>query len=175
MSATPIREALRLLQADGLVDYRPHYGIIVAESNSPESIVEIHRIRVLLEPLATELAVSAMTDETLDELERLHRELGEACSSGDGRAFSEINASWHATLYGAGNTTYLRDFISRLWQGFPWLTIWVLPGRPAMTLREHGEIMEAIRRRDGAAAAALMREHIESGQDTVDQHDGNPL
>ena len=69
MSATPIREALRLLQADQLVDYRPHHGVVVKES-PPEATVEIYRIKSPLEPLSTELEVESLSDVCLAELER---------------------------------------------------------------------------------------------------------
>jgi len=166
MSATPIREALRLLQADRLVDYRPHHGVVVTES-PPEATVEIYRIRSVLEPLAAELAVESLADARLEELERLHSLLKAAVASGRGKQIAELNASWHWTLYESAQSTYLNDFIRRLWEGFPWRTMWALPGRAKQSLREHEAMMAAIRERDGTGAAARMREHIESGAETL--------
>lgn len=166
MSATPIREALRLLQADHLIDYRPHHGVVVKES-SPDAIVEIYRIRSVLEPLAAELAVGSLADDRLGELERLHQSLGAAVSSGRGKRIAEINADWHWALYESAHSTYLNDFIRRLWGGFPWRTMWALPGRAEQSLREHEAMMEAIRAGDGGEAAARMRAHIVSGAETL--------
>ena len=166
MSATPIREALRLLQADRLVDYRPHHGVVVTEPSN-EVTREIYRIRSLLEPLATELAVADLTEDRLAELERLHSALRAAVSSGRGKRIAEANASWHWTLYESASPTYLNDFIRRLWEGFAWRTMWAIPGRAEQSLREHESMMEAIRARDPAEAAARMREHIESGVETL--------
>ena len=166
MSATPIREALRLLQADRLVDYRPHHGVVVTES-PPEVTVEIYRIRGVLEPLAAELAVASLSREQLGQLERLHAELTAAVSSGLGKRIAERNAAWHWALYESASSTYLNDFIRRLWEGFPWRTMWALPGRAELSLREHEAMMEPIRAGDSAAAAARMREHIESGAETL--------
>jgi DNA-binding GntR family transcriptional regulator len=166
MSATPIREALRLLQADRLVDYRPHHGVVVTEP-SPEVTLEIYRIRSLLEPLAAELAVADLPDGRLAELERLHAALASAVSAGRGKRISEVNASWHWTLYESANSTYLNDFIRRLWEGFAWRTMWAIPGRAEQSLREHEAMMDAIRARDASAAAVRMREHIESGVETL--------
>jgi DNA-binding GntR family transcriptional regulator len=94
MSATPIREALRLLQADRLIEYRPHHGVVVKEA-SPEAAAEIYRIRSALEPLAAQLAVESLTVSRLHELERLHTALKSAVSSGRGKQIAEVNAAWH--------------------------------------------------------------------------------
>src|SRR5205085_6488704 len=166
MSATPIREALRLLQADRLVDYRPHHGVVVTEP-SKEVTREIYRIRSLLEPLAAELAVSELAEERLAELERLHAVLRSAVSSGRGKQIAEANAAWHWTLYESAESTYLINFIRRLWEGFAWRTMWAIPGRAKQSLREHEAMMGAVRSRDAAEAAARMREHIESGMETL--------
>jgi DNA-binding GntR family transcriptional regulator len=166
MSATPIREALRLLQADRLVDYRPHHGVVVAEAR-PELTAEIYRIRSVLEPLAVELAVPQLSQDALAELERLHAALKAAVAAGRGKRITDANAAWHWVLYDAAESTYLTDFIRRLWDGFPWRTMWALPGRAERSFREHTALMAAIRKRDPAAAAARMREHIESGTGTL--------
>jgi DNA-binding GntR family transcriptional regulator len=168
MSATPIREALRLLQADRLVDYRPHHGVVVTET-PPEATAEIYRLRAVLEPMATERAVSSLAPEGLRELERLHTELESAVASGRGKRIADRNAAWHWALYESANSLYLNDFIRRLWEGFPWRTMWALPGRAELSLREHEAMMQAIRAGDGIATAALMREHVESGEETLVQ------
>ena len=98
MSPTPIREALRLLQADGFVDYRPHQGIVVAELSLSE-VDGVLRLRRLLEPFAVELAVPALTRAQSRELERLHARLLAAVASGRGTAVSEYNAAWHWAIY----------------------------------------------------------------------------
>src|SRR3972149_3760711 len=69
ISVTPIREALRLLQADGVVVYRPHLGIGVGDYYP---VREVRRLRAVLEPLATELAMPHLAAK-IDVLERLHR------------------------------------------------------------------------------------------------------
>ena len=166
MSATPIREALRLLQADRLVDYRPHHGVVVTET-PPEATAEIYRLRTVLEPLAAEQAVRNLSPGRLKELERLHTEHRAAVASGRGKQIADRNAAWHWALYESANSLYLNDFIRRLWEGFPWRTMWALPGRAELSLREHDAMMETVRAGDGAATAELMREHIESGEETL--------
>lgn len=158
MSATPIREALRLLQADKLVEYRPHRGIVVSSISSAR-IVEAFELRMELEPLATRLAVPRLSDSKVNELETLHKELKR---EKPGQRSTELNAQWHWTIYDASGREYLRDFISRLWEVFPWRTIRLIAGRPTASLREHDSVMQAIRKSDADLAAARMRTHIES-------------
>jgi len=141
-------------------------GVVVTEPSN-EVTREIYRIRSVLEPLATELAVGGLGDDRLAELERLHSALRSAVSSGRGKRIAEANATWHWTLYESADPTYLNDFIRRLWEGFAWRTMWAIPGRAEQSLSEHEAMMDAIRVRDAEAAATRMREHIESGVETL--------
>lgn len=166
MSPTPVREALRVLQADGLVRYRSHQEIVVVE-HSPEEALEVYRLRSLLEPLATELGGVRLTDGQLRTLERLHDRLVSAADSGRRRSTGTINASWHWTIYEASASPLLLSFVRRLWEAFPWRTMWVLPGRADTSVEEHSRIMDALRADDAALAAIHMRAHIESGRDTL--------
>ena len=75
ISPTPIREALRLLQSEGLVDHHAHRGAAVAEY-SPEDAVEVYRLRAMLEPLAAELAAGRATPDEVADIRRLHDDAG---------------------------------------------------------------------------------------------------
>jgi DNA-binding GntR family transcriptional regulator len=166
MSPTPVREALRLLQADGLVDYRAHYGIVVSKP-SVDEIRELFRLRSVLEPLACELAVPRLDERTLAQLDRAHEQQVEAVGANRGSAIAKSNADWHWTLYEAAGSPLLSDFIRRLWQAFPWRTMWALPGRSELSLRQHTALMKAIRKGDARGAAELLREHVTSGEETM--------
>jgi DNA-binding GntR family transcriptional regulator len=166
MSPTPIREALRSLQADGLVAYRPHHGIFVATLSAAE-VEEVFRLRSTLEPEAVERAVELMDDTLIVQLRKVHQELTRAAERGDAKRFAEYNSRWHWTLYRAAQSPRLEDFIERLWEAFPWRIFGAIPGRTERTGREHSEIEKAVAERDGPAAAALMREHINNGRDTL--------
>lgn len=162
MSPTPIREALRLLQADGLVTYRPHQGIVVAELSEPET-AEVIRLRCLLEGSAVELAVAALTPARLRELERLHQRFLAAVASDRGKDIVAGNEAWHYVLYDVAGSPLLTEFIRRLWDVYPWRTMWVLPGRTEQSAEEHEAIMQAVRAGDVATAADRMRSHIALG------------
>jgi len=166
MSPTPIREALRLLQADRLVDYRAHHGIVVAEL-SADTTEEVYHLRALLEPLAVELAVPRLTNAGLQELERLHERHASAPTSKGGAAVSDRNRAWHWAIYEASDWPILNNLVRQLWEAFPWRTMWALPGRTTLSLDQHEAVMEAIRARDAAGAAERMRDHVTSGRETL--------
>ena len=166
MSPTPIREALRLLQADRLIDYRAHQGIVVAEL-SVQTTEEVYHLRAVLEPLAVELAVPELTDSAALELERLHERHSSARMSKGAAAVSDRNLAWHWAIYEASGWPILNDLIRQLWEAFPWRTMWALPGRWSLSLEEHEAVMAAIRKRDASLAAQRMREHVTSGRETL--------
>jgi DNA-binding GntR family transcriptional regulator len=162
MSATPVREALRLLQSDGLGVYKPHQGIEVAGLPA-DDLAEIYTLRRLLEPIALERAVPSLTGATLRKLETLHGRLRSAVTSGQGRKIADANAAWHWYIYEHSGSRFLPEFIRRLWAGFPWRTMWVIPQRAERTLAEHEAIMDAIRAVDAVEAGRLLRAHIAAG------------
>jgi DNA-binding GntR family transcriptional regulator len=168
MSPTPIREALRLLQAEGLVKHHPHRGMVVAEF-STSTMEEIHRLRVLLEPLAAELATVRAGDAEVREMRRLHDVLQGLLASDDVRRMAELNAAWHKAIHAAAASPHLSDFIDRLWTSIPVPALW-LTRRAQLSVEQHGAVMEAIERRDAPAASAAMRAHIESGFTSMMAH-----
>ncbi len=168
MSPTPIREALRMLQSEGLVVHHAHRGTTVAEY-SPEDAAQVYDLRVVLEPMAARLAAERVTDEQLAELRRLHTELGGAIADSHHSSAAELNVLWHRAVYSACGSRYLQEFISRLWQAMPGRAIW-LTSRASMSLEQHERITVALERRDPDAAFACMREHIELGATSTVAH-----
>jgi DNA-binding GntR family transcriptional regulator len=165
MSHTPVREALRVLSADGLVEIRTHRGAVVATAT--DRLAETWPLRALLEPEAVRRAVP-LAPEPLARLEHLHAEL----SAGPVLQRSTQNQTWHFALYEQCGSPILVSFISRLWELVPWRTVWMLPGRADTSTQEHVEVMEAIRAGDGELAAERMRTHILSAfHDVVDLPD----
>jgi DNA-binding GntR family transcriptional regulator len=162
MSPTPIREALRLLQAEGLVEYRAHQGMVVAEY-SPESVIEVYRMRALMEPLAVELAVERASDEQIAEMRTAHDALAAALAGHSiGPDLASLNAVWHRAVYTPANSRLLIEFVTRLWAAVPVSAFWATK-RSKASLAQHAGIMEAVEARDAGAASARMREHIEDG------------
>jgi DNA-binding GntR family transcriptional regulator len=161
MSPTPIREALRLLQADGLLEHQPHRGMIVAEYTA-ERAEEIYRIRVALEPVATGLAAERATDAELAHLAALHEQLAEAVASDSGATAVSLNAEWHRAIYAACGSRYLQEFITRLWTALPVRAVW-LSTRAQRSVDEHRAVMDALMDRDGKLAGECMARHLTRG------------
>jgi DNA-binding GntR family transcriptional regulator len=162
MSPTPIREALRLLQADRLVHYEPHRGVVVAR-HSPERLSDVYEMRLSLEPLATRLAIERMTTDQRDAVNAIHDDLVAAGRSGRGKRLAQLNSAWHLAIYDAADSAFLQEFITRLWDVFPWRTNWALEQRSAASVVEHEHVMTAVNSGDAEAGAEAMRAHIHAG------------
>lgn len=167
MSPTPIREALRMLQAEGLLVGRPHHGVVVADTQ-PEMLDEVYKLRQVLEPLATEWATEHATDEQLAECRTLHEQLLALINEhpDDEEEAAALNEQWHQAIYRSTGSRHLPDFIERLWVAMPLNASWFSRER-ATSVRQHGEVLEAMEARDAAKAAELMRDHIRHGGDTT--------
>ncbi|QVQ52228.1 GntR family transcriptional regulator [Spiractinospora alimapuensis] len=170
MSLTPVREALRVLQAHGLVEYRPHHGHVVTRY-SLRRAEEVYLLRTTLEPIAVELAAERMTDDRLAEIRSLHEEFcAVANREGVGHgAVVDLNALWHRKIYEAADTVYLEDFVDRLWTGMPYQAIWSVERRHE-SVTDHEAVMAALGDRHGELAAAAMRTHILRSQRATISH-----
>jgi DNA-binding GntR family transcriptional regulator len=171
MSPAPIREALRLLQAQGLVEHRPHRGVVVS-SFSVEKAAQIYALRLELEPLATRWATARASEADLLEIRARNEALRKAIRARGPRArqeLPELNAEWHRRIYAASGSAQLEDFIERLWRGIPYQAIW-LSQRAEESIVEHDAIVDAIGDRDAERAAGLMRTHIERGAEGTLAH-----
>lgn len=170
MSLTPIREALRMLQAHGLVEYRPHHGHVVTRYSIPRA-EEIYLLRATLEPLATRLAAEHATPEELETIRGLHEEFRAAAEKEDGHqgVVVDLNALWHRSVYEAAHSAFLDDFIDRLWTGVPYQAIWFIHRRHR-SVDDHEAVTNALLGRQADAAATGMHDHIMRGKQATIEH-----
>ncbi|MEQ3554005.1 GntR family transcriptional regulator [Pseudonocardia nematodicida] len=169
MSLTPIREALRMLQAHGLVEYKAHHGHVVTRY-SLNRAEEVYLLRETLEPMATRLAAQRARPEELDEIRGLHEEFRRVSHDPDGAHGDvvDLNARWHRAVYAAAHSVYLDDFIDRLWTGVPYQAIWFVHRR-RRSVSDHGAVLAAIAGHDPDTAGRVMLDHIRRGRaDTVE-------
>jgi DNA-binding GntR family transcriptional regulator len=166
MSVTPIREALRILQADGLVTYDEYRAMSVADLSN-EDADEIFLIRSMLEPVATERAARLADEADRERLKSAHEQMVAACATQDAGKIRAANMSWHFMIYQAGRTTYLEQMIARVWAAFDWQAVWTATERSRASVQEHEAIMAALMQGDGTAAAEAMRAHIIAGFEAV--------
>jgi DNA-binding GntR family transcriptional regulator len=114
VSQAPVREALRLLQAAGLVSPPNKKGIIVNKLSS-ENLREISELRILLELLAGRDAVDLINRKTLINLESLHQKYVKYVNRNDVEQALELNKQFHHTLYASANKPILLSIIEGLW------------------------------------------------------------
>lgn len=168
VSKIPVREALRQLEADGLVEYRPRRGAIVAQL-SPDDLADMLDIRIALECRALELAIPNMVEDDI----RLAREiLEEYGQETDAERWSDLNLRFHLSLYEPCGRRRLLSLISDVQArmgAFMRLKITLASGldRPH---REHNQILEACQAKDTTLAVTLLREHVETTQKEVAAH-----
>jgi DNA-binding GntR family transcriptional regulator len=161
LSTTPVREALRDLEAEGLVSSFPHRGAQVTKLSADE-LQDIYDIRVVLEEMATRLAVPRITEATLAELASLVEQ--HERSRGDVVTQVELNHQFHQTLYAASGRKHLCELSRMLrYRTQHYLHLFVVEteqGNSPQTEKEHRAILEACKRGDAEQAAAIIHDHV---------------
>lgn len=161
VSRTPIREALRLLAASGLVQQRPHAKALVAKPDEA-TLAGMFEVMGYLEALCAGLCAISMTHADRMGLQNLHATMAGIVRDGDGLSYVEANEVFHSTIYDGAHNAYLAEITrstrQRL-QPFRRAQFQTL-GRLSRSHAEHGEVVQAIVRGDRAGAEAAMRMHI---------------
>jgi len=157
VSRTPIREALRRLEQDGLVE-RTSRGTRVVE-RSPEQILEIYELRILLEGQAARAAAERATSLDINRLRAIHEQM-EAAGPDDDQHRVRLNRLFHEALWAASHNGTLVEVIDRLIAHLHPQTTLRFPGRWDSILREHGELLAAITEHRADDAAAIATEHM---------------
>lgn len=165
VSRTPIREALRKLELEGFIVMVPRKGAYVADI-SFKDIADVFEIRTALEGLAASLAAERITDEELEEMERLLVEKADAISCQDMERLVEVDTRFHEAIYKASRNQRLWTIINNLREQIQRFRTTSLsyPGRMKQSLQEHCQIVEAIQSRDPQIARQLAQEHIENAE-----------
>ncbi len=169
VSRGPIREALGILAAEGLVTITPRRGAVVT-ALSKRDFLEAYQVREVLEALAVRLAVPRMSDAELDALEGPIEEMRRCSARADDTGFFEANTAFHEAFVEASANTKLIDVYRRLiGQMGPYRRpSALLRGSLDQSIAEHQAIMDAARGRDGERAAELMLDHIRVPQRRLD-------
>jgi GntR family transcriptional repressor for pyruvate dehydrogenase complex len=177
VSRTSVREALRSLQTRGIVMVRHGKGVFVAEPGDGDSALrrlallreigmdELFAMREVLEVPAAGWAAAAATEEELRVLERTFTELEQAVfGRRPPRELQELDARLHLRIAEYASNRFLamtqdalQEMLARSME-----TTLAIPGRPARSVREHAEIVQALVARDPARARAAARRHIRS-------------
>ena len=161
VSRPPVREALHVLAASGLVEVRPHRGAIVAEIG-PDKLVEMFEVMAELEAMCARLAARRADEHDHLALRDAHAACGRAAEAGDCDAYYYDNERFHLAIYDASHNGFLAEqarALHRRLQPYRRLQLRVR-NRLATSFREHGAIVDAIAAGDGDLAARRLRAHV---------------
>ncbi|MGP1396706.1 MAG: GntR family transcriptional regulator [Inquilinaceae bacterium] len=159
LSRTPVREALRRLEADGLLVHEPHRGAMVAQLDY-QAVTELYLIREVLEGTA---AASAAQHASEAEIATLQKLIASQQDAGiDPAEAARLNQVFHRAIHHGAHNRYVVRTLDGLGHAMALLgrTTLSLPGRQAEAQREHEAILNAIAARDAVAADRAAREHI---------------
>jgi DNA-binding GntR family transcriptional regulator len=168
ISRTPIREALRKLELEGLVAYEPRKGVVVVGVSSDDAL-EIYMIRAVLEGLAAKLAANKRTKDELNKLKKLLFGMEECIQKDKISKLTSLHASFHTFIAELSKSPRLYQMIISLHdyvKNFAEIPCY-LPGRLLRGWEEHKEIVDAIDNRDDARAENAARNHIMQAKDSL--------
>lgn len=174
VSRTPVRQALTMLEAEGLVEIAPNRGAVVC-SFSIEDVWDIYDLRAVLEGYAARRAADRINEEELERLKELAEEQEEISPEKAPnreeaiRRIVEVNQRFHGTIVEASRNGRLGKLIQRtveiplVFKAFYWYT----PKERTISNHYHRQILTALQQRDGERAEIVMKEHVYEGRDFV--------
>ena len=162
ISRTPLREALKVLAAEGLVTMKVRRGAYVTEV-SERDLADVYHLLALLESDAAAVVAQQATDAQLKELGKLHEELAAAVKKRD--QFFAVNERFHMRLLELADNRWRNQMVADLRKVMKLNRHASLlkSGRIEESLAEHAAIMEALRKRDAEGARARMQQHFRNG------------
>ncbi len=162
ISRTPLREALKVLAAEGLVTMKVRRGAYVTET-SPKDLADVYHLLALLETDAASTVAARASDAELAELATLHQDLEAALL--DTARFFALNEAFHLRLLELADNHWRLQMVQDLRKVMKLHRQHSLQkaGRPAQSLAEHRALMAALAARDAVGAANCMRVHMQGG------------
>ena len=168
VSRTPLREAIRMLEQEGLVVMIPRRGAQVA-GISEKSLRDVLEVRKSLEKLAVELACERMTEEDMKEMNRAEEAFSAAVHEGDALRIAETDEQFHDVIYNSTGNTKLVQLLNNLReQMYRYRLEHIKDEKSRLSLlEEHQRMMTALRSRDVELAKKAAGEHIGNQENNV--------
>ena len=161
ISRTPVREALKMLAKEGLVEIIPRKGCRVKDL-TVEAALELYPIVAILESNSIAETCFRITDKEISHLKKIHEEMETACRDGDVELYYSLNMETHKLLPRMSGNEYLANLIEQL-RRLMFLTRHKqlsAPGRLSQSLHEHRRLIAALEIRNPAEASRIMKEHV---------------
>ena len=160
VSRAPIREALRLLASNGILEIRANRGMFVRDIQIKE-VEELYDIRAALDVLAGERAAERIDEEHIQVLDKWMQEMAVCVEVNDTDAYYRANIAFHAAIVeisGNANLLSIYEGVCKQMSLFRRISL-SLPGQLRLSLQRHKKIVEAVKSKDSAKAANVMRNH----------------
>ena len=167
VSQTPIREALGRLESEGLVRKTPLVGYSATPRLSAQELDDLYEMRLQLEPLAARKCALAMPEAVIDQLEVLCVEMADLVGRdglGAYAQFAQLDMAFHDQIAVSAGNGLIAEALGRLHSHVHLFRRLAEAQVPAAANAEHEQLVAAIRARDGEAAEAAMRLHIETAR-----------
>jgi DNA-binding GntR family transcriptional regulator len=168
VSRTPLREALKVLAAEGLVVLLPNRGSRAAKLTAKD-MQDLFEVCQGLEALAGELACERITDEQISEIGRVHSEMTQHYRDGDLSQYYRCNRQIHEAIVEAARNPVLSalyESVTARIRRARYVTP-MTPQRWAVAVQEHEAVLNALRRRDGVGLAHILRTHLRHKREEV--------
>jgi DNA-binding GntR family transcriptional regulator len=168
ISRTPVREALAMLQAEGLVDAPPNRGAMV-RSHSADELDDLYQLRALLEGHAARRAAARATDELIAALWASCERFDHLVAKGEVTELVQENLAFHSLILEAAGSARLEGIV-RMITDLPLVYrsyIWYSPEQRKISLHYHQQITRALDSRDGERADLVMKEHVFEARDVL--------
>lgn len=165
VSRTPVREAIRKLELEGLVVMLPRKGAYVANM-SLKDIIDVLEIRSTLEGLASSLAAERIHPENIKELEKIAKEFEQNADNTDLDELLKKDVEFHECIFKATNNKKLHQLITSLWeQVYRFRATYIADYESVKSIiKEHQLILDAIKKGDNELAKKYAKEHIEKAE-----------
>lgn len=170
VSRVPLREALKVLEGEGQVIYHPHRGYFVADL-SVADLVEVYRIRSILEDEALRVGVPLLTNDDIEYLEDILVDVEAAAKTGDVTAVTAANRRFHFAIFEASNMPRLVRMIRNQWDATDAYrgVYFATPANLAHMNTEHRSMIAALVARDVEKSIAQQAAHRENSVTVVSQ------
>lgn len=168
VSRTPIREAIRKLELEGLVLMAPRKGAVVAEI-TPKDLKDVLEVRKHLEEMAVKLACEKATKEDLEELKQLHEEFINNLEQKDLTIIAESDVKFHDKIYATTDNKRLIQILNNLREQMYRYRLEYIKNedKRKKVVEEHAEIIKAIENKDVNNAKEFIKDHINNQEATI--------
>lgn len=168
VSRTPIREAIRMLEQEGLAVTIPRKGAEVARMTEKD-MEDVLQIRSALDELAVQLAAGKITEEELEKMEEARMNFEESIQTGDVKRIAQADVDFHDVIYQATGNAKLVTMLNNLREQMYRYRVEYLKDEKAYPrlLKEHEDIVESLKKRDKKHVSELMREHVKNQAEAV--------